>query len=121
MAEEEDDKAEGRKKEKVKDTIELAASQLGYDRWEDRNKNSAIPECFGMCSSCQNMQFATTEFRVRWAQCEVFGYGLTALQLSMAEPVQECTNYKKNGQLSLRDMVNIATLIDVNKKQKVGF
>uniref|UniRef100_A0A6M3IS98 Uncharacterized protein n=1 Tax=viral metagenome TaxID=1070528 RepID=A0A6M3IS98_9ZZZZ len=70
---------------------------------------------YGLCSSCIRAQLVSTQYGVRKASCDFMN-----IQLSTANPITECTDYFKRGGLSLRDMWNMATLID-GPQDKIGF
>jgi len=70
---------------------------------------------FGLCKTCKEFQFAKTEFAVVRAQCRDLD-----IVLHSEQPIKACTNYIKIGQLTINQMLDMATLIEINKK-KIGF
>ena len=102
------------KKDKIRDKVFSTGNSLGFDNYEVAISSFNPPD-FGLCSSCKNMQFARTEFRVRIAKC--YDHELI---LSSSEPIVDCTNYEKIGALTLSSMWNMATLIDPPGR-KIGF
>ena len=102
------------KKEKDREKAFAVGESLGFENYEVATAARNPPE-FGLCSTCSNMQFARTEFRVRRALCVEFDFALSA-----SEPIIDCTNHEKIGSLTLQSMWNMATMIDPPGR-KIGF
>jgi hypothetical protein len=98
----------------IQSELEAKATGLGLDVWESEDlvrKN----EVFGVCGLCSNFQYAATKFKIVRAVCSEM-----EMKLSEDEPIDECTCFNKRGSMSLKDMWDIAYLIDV-LKDPVGF
>ena len=103
--------------EKLGDTLEVKAIQLGLDKWESRGGGSKIlDDLIGICSNCESMRYCKSEFGNVIAICYSF-----KIKLHGRDRVVECNEHNKRGQLSLRDMEVIATLIDIDKSEIKGF
>jgi hypothetical protein len=76
----------------------------------DKNK-----KLFGKCSSCKCFMFAESEYSIWYARCVAFEIGL-----SHKEPIVNCSAYSEIGTMTMWDMKQIATIIDIDKKT-VGF
>ena len=70
--------------------------------------------CYGLCSDCNYLITAESEFKILIAKCAEL-----EIKLTSAQPIIKCTKYNKRGQMSLWDMKDIAILID--DKEKIGF
>lgn len=76
-----------------------------------------IPESYGLCSVCINLNYVSSEFKES-AVCD-FDKWMSNWPDSH-RPILRCSRYSKRGQLSLLEMGNMATYIEV-KKKVVGF
>ena len=76
-----------------------------------------INEEFGLCSTCDNLKIVKTEFKVLRARCDEDCMNIT---LTAIHPITECSEYMKKGEMSLYDMVQMATFIDA-PKDLIGF
>jgi hypothetical protein len=98
--------------------LNLERDRLGLgDEWGDygvlRRSSS-----FRICASCKSFQYVRSEHKVLNTSCGA----MRGFKPNAADPVVECTAYEKIGTMSLQDMANIATLIEVKaEKDPVGF
>jgi len=103
--------------EKVGDFLEAKAIVLGMDKWESRSaRYNALKEVIGICYDCQGLRCYKTEFGNVLALCATF-----RTRLYGEDRVVECNEHSPRGQMTLRDMENIATLIDSDKSEIKGF
>jgi len=103
--------------EQLGDTLEAKAIQLGLDKWESRVGGiNTLDDSIGICSNCENMRYCKSEFGNIIAICWSF-----KIKLHGRERVVECNEHAPRGQLSLRDMETIATIIDIEKSEVKGF
>lgn len=116
MAEE---KTAQEKKDDIHDTITASASMVGAVDWKGSHTHTA-PDGFGLCSTCKNFRYVTSEFRTRLAQCGQYTRDNQIINLTDADPVKSCTSYDEVGTLSLWDMLGMATLIEPPPR-KIGF
>jgi len=70
---------------------------------------------FGICSECSYFEFAESEFRIEFAKCGEF-----FIRRTQNIPIKNCSNFNKKGIMSIRDMQNIAIIIEL-PKEEVGF
>lgn len=105
--------------EDEKDQLFIAARQLGHKDFSERESRRLRSERqqYGVCAVCVNFQFAKTQYRMRHAKCFAMEFAL-----SSADPITECTSYEEKGRMSLRDMADIAKIIELPKRKgPVGF
>ncbi len=80
------------------------------------------PEGFGRCSTCSNFVYQRRTYLKENIDCAAyFGEGKTGFRPSREDPIKDCYHYYPAGQMTLRDMYTIATIIDVDKKGPIGF
>lgn len=107
---------EDSEKYKIQNEVTTSANMLGMDDWRDNKSFDGNKlDGFGICACCQNFGYARTEFAIVVAKC--FEHDI---RLHSQNPIKECTNYKKKGELSLAMMFGMAVLID-KPKNKIGF
>jgi len=92
-----------------------------YDIKEDYESNNKgiIPLKFGLCSTCEHFCYATYQYGKELAFCnytDAMGKWPTGV-----EPILTCSKYYKNGGISLTEMASMATYINADKKDKIGF
>ncbi len=78
-------------------------------------ETESSPAHFGLCSTCNNFHGATSKFGRVFARCEDMG-----IKLNQTDPIIECTYYDQRGVLDLKDMKEMAVMIEVEKKT-IGF
>ena len=83
--------------------------------FENCNEGTTKSSSYGMCSSCKYFQYTSTEFKVLVSRCGIF-----EIKLSDTNPVIKCSSFDKKGELSLTQMLNMAYIIETQRK-KVGF
>jgi len=77
---------------------------------------SNIPKEYGICSTCDNFTFYITRYGNEYSAC-----GWSArMKPNRIDPVISCIHYTKVGSLSLKEMWEIATMIEPGKK-RIGF
>lgn len=100
---------------KIDNVIDINANVLGFDSWSRSNGKLRILDGYGLCSKCNNFQFARSEFKTKLAKCSEFENFL-----SSEDPVSDCTNFEKRGSMSVDDMKLIAIIIEP-KKNNIGY
>ena len=96
--------------EKVVDRARALFHKLDYPAVREVNKQS-----FGKCGTCKNLQFAESEFNILFARCHLF-----EVMIHRREAIVNCSSYEETGTMTLYDMKQIATLIDLDRKT-MGF
>lgn len=94
---------------------QVASKYSGTDKWGESTRNRIDVLGLGLCQSCTFLNALKTEFGTIMARCPEF-----EIKLNANDPVKECTNYEKVGQVHLRDMFALAVLIEINKRE-TGF
>jgi hypothetical protein len=123
-----DEGAKDKKEKQIAEAVKGAQAIGIGDYCEDdalRRKES-VPKDFGLCSSCSSFTYVRTEFDIPVAQCGSYaisagGESFGKLQLHTGRPVTDCTNFDRVGSISLREMYDMAVMIDISKRVKVGF
>jgi len=100
-------------KEAISREIDVLASQYSTDFWDGEVPFGRKIE-MGLCSTCKDLRYTKTQYGTVYAQCERWDKILNGIDL-----VVECTAFKRQGEMSLYDMKEIAVLIDVEKR-KIG-
>ena len=88
---------------------------IGKDPWENQFSCGVKISNLGLCSNCENLQAARSRYGSRFIKCYEFDF-----ILKEGDPIEECTHYKRNREMTLSMMTRIATIIEI-KKGKVGF
>ena len=99
----------------IKAKADIQSQLLGIDSWDGVVGNTNGVSKFGLCVTCQEFLYAKSEFRVKAAKCRDL-----EIVLNQDDPVTECTQYIKKGQLSLNEMYEMAEILEIDK-EKVGF
>lgn len=103
----------------VRNLLESKSSELGIESYEKstNERKDYLKDMLGLCFDCENMIYCSTEFGNIIARCDVF-----KINLHGRERMKDCNMYAKAGSMSLNDMMNIATLIDVEDSTRTrGF
>lgn len=91
--------------EKVKETLQEQAYHV--ERRMSWNRGDSRRSFPGLCGTCKYLRLASTQYGgLRRAMCSVFEMGIDP-----RDPIDECTEYWKRGQLNLSEMVDRARLI----------
>lgn len=100
----------------LRDEVDAKTNAMSIDPWDgDCYWNHAkFDGNFGLCETCTNFQYAKTEFKVRKAWC----YELDIV-LSPVDPIIECTRFDERGKLSIREMYDMAWVIE--PRNPIGF
>ncbi len=80
----------------------------------DEEYNPTTFSKFGLCKTCYNFSAAATQYEIIGARCSEL-----EIKLNASNPITECTAYNRKNELSIKDMISMATMIDV--KRSVGF
>jgi ssDNA-binding Zn-finger/Zn-ribbon topoisomerase 1 len=78
-----------------------------------------VPE-FGICSSCGHLNIIKTRLFDRYVWCDNYESMPVKIRPNTVDPITECSRHYPIGAMSLRDMSQIAYIIDVKKRQ-AGF
>ena len=92
-------------------------SVLGAEAEFESKQKSSIDSDFDelkCCHDCEHMCGYITEMRTKFAMCREF-----EIELKPADPVVKCSSYYRRNQLSIHDMKEMATFIDI--KRETGF
>ncbi len=104
-------------RETEEDLLESKANALGLDKWESNAGNyNLLEDAVGVCAKCKNMKYCKTEFNDVLAYCKSF-----EIRLSGQNRVVECNEYSPRGSMSLRDMEQMAILINSSEPEIKGF
>lgn len=71
---------------------------------------------FGLCKDCVNLDAVFFEFGKSIAVCNRFKF-----RLNENDKVVDCMSYYARNVMMLDEMNTLATIIDLNKKDKIGF
>jgi hypothetical protein len=97
--------------------LETKASELGLDKWESTSGGSTLLEAMiGLCAKCKVMRYCKTEFGDVLAFCQMF-----KIRLHGQNKIVDCNEYNPRGTMSLKDMENIAILINQSEPEIKGF
>lgn len=91
---------------------------LGLDQWEAKHslKNEPwLKQHVGICFDCKRLSWARKEFGGVIAHCRCFD-----CKLSGKERITDCSSHERVGTLTLNEMMEIATLIEISRKE-AGF
>jgi len=117
-------KKEGKEREKVNNEINsglYSGIKLETDNYwgetEAKDKKESDFSNYGLCATCKHFECAITQLsKTVFAKCVAY-----EVRLRSNDPVEECTNYTEKGRLTLREMKEIAYLIDVEDVEEIGF
>jgi len=104
-------------KENLKDKIdsEIQIGQAGLpENWDGDVIDDIKTDKYGLCNNCTKAMIYKTKYYRTTGYCEKWEKYLNEI-----DPVTECTNYSRRGEISLWDMKQMAIIIEVDKK-KVG-
>jgi len=94
------------------------ANRLGFSSWgEDKVKPAFDKSVLGICFDCQKLQCYKTTWGNMGAKCYDF-----EIRINPQDPIEDCTNYYKDKQLSLDQLASMAIIINTNgSKKEIGF
>lgn len=72
-------------------------------------------ESLGLCKDCEDLQAYETEYGNIFAKC-----GNTKMLLKASDPITHCSMYWKTGQMTLKELKEMAILINPSER-KIGF
>lgn len=101
----------------LRDDVAAGGEVLGLDTYE-ANKGTHLSDdidIYGICRNCRWFKYVKYEFTSQFATCETFDK-----QLSGKQRIIECNSFDERGKLTLDQMLDIATIIEVGSKQ-MGF
>ena len=84
---------------------------------EERAEAGVVPDKYGICAKCKSLQYRATRYGKERATCEFDEHKI----LTENDPIVTCTIMEPVGQLSLTNMWGIATFIDPDKNDPIGF
>jgi hypothetical protein len=105
---------EEKEQKQLSKTLDIEAGVVGAD-WDGNITNLSADDRHGLCSNCRDFRLTKTKYGRVHAYCYEWRKYLDGKDI-----ISECTSYIKRGQMTLVDMKEIATLIDVEKR-KAGF
>ena len=83
-------------------------------KYPNKTGVAAAFEELGICSNCNSLLGVVTKFGNKFAKCQEFG-----IKLKENDPINVCTAFWNKGHSEIKDLIGMATLIDV--KRKIGF
>ena len=102
----------------------LAALKCSVNYYgEDGNLENNIPRSlitsnYGVCNGCEYFFCIEREFKGTVALCD--HNNNRAFYLKIVDPILKCSRYEKKGGMSISEMQLIATIINPDKKERVG-
>lgn len=105
---------ESKEEAQLQNEIVATSKPCGVDAY-DSSRRIHI-DGLGLCGNCVYLQAAKTKYGKAFTVCNEFNTPLRS-----DDPITECTAFVKSGQMSLVEMTQIAWLVEVDKKDKVGF
>jgi len=97
---------------------EFVEQAYDLERGYENRFSSKIPTKYGICSQCTHLNYVSSEFGKELATCS-FDETMYSWP-NTCNPMMKCSRYYKKGQQSLIEMANMATYIEV-KKRNIGF
>lgn len=87
-----------------------------------QTENSKVPSNYGLCSECEHLVYRKTQLMDEECVCDAYvsDHFRMKTQPRTYDSIIECSTFYKRGQLSLSEMGQIATIIEI-KKRKIGF
>lgn len=109
---------EKKDRDNLREVIDISASLAGQESWNTKTphvKYSDLKSRLGICHDCIHLAYCRTEFGTIYAKC-------TELEIifNANDRMTECNVYSRRGQMSLDDMLSLATIIEI-KKREIGF
>lgn len=98
---------------KIEDEINISSNLLGGN-YDDAPFEKSV-EDFGLCTNCESLKYAITQYDKVYAKCDIW-----EKHLHSADNIIKCSHYNKRGQMDLYTMQGIAVLIDPPAR-KIGF
>jgi hypothetical protein len=92
----------------------VTRARLIEDKHSDTTGATEAFERLGICCRCENLSGFVTKFGTKVARCREFGVRLTE-----NNTIDICTAFWNRGHSDIKNLVGMATLIDV--KRKIGF
>ena len=73
---------------------------------------------YGLCGRCDSLKYRKTKLHDSEVWCDAFGHKKYQNKLlpNKTDPIADCSQFYPKGQLSLPNMIKIATLIDIEEK-----
>jgi len=96
-------------------------NNLAYDLFQQEVR-SRIDSSFGLCSSCAKFSVRKTSYYDEEVWCAMeTPYYSPHIRPNRNNPIKECSQYSRRGEMSMWTMASMAILIDVTPKVKAGF
>ncbi|RLI58646.1 MAG: hypothetical protein DRO67_10500, partial [Candidatus Asgardarchaeum californiense] len=90
--------------------VKTIASQY-VDEYDGTPAVRNVRNDLGVCSDCENLEYAETKWGRYFAKC-----GHMEFKLNANDPIQKCNKHTPVGKMELSDMWNIYIPIELNKK-----
>jgi hypothetical protein len=97
----------------VRRDVITKAQQL-EEKYSGTNEIANAFAPLGLCSNCNNLSAFVTKYGTKIAKCAEFG-----IKLTENNAVSICTAFWDRSHTNIKDLVGMATLLDI--KRKVGF
>jgi len=102
--------------QEITSTASLVGTNVRYDDGPGNRFGPNHAQTVGVCAKCSHYEYAEDDMhQIVYASCSMYNVKLGRHRIA------DCSNFNKKGDLSLRDMWAIATLIDGDVKNKIGF
>ena len=105
-------------KNRIISDVQENASVIGIGAWYNDGPHDVVKvDGFGLCQSCTNFGLIRSQYKIKFVYCEAH----SDVRLNEGDPVTDCSNYTRRGELNLQAMFNMATIIESTNKTKCGF
>lgn len=95
---------------------------LERDKIMEGVKGVRVGEGYGLCTRCDNLGIRRSKLDFEEVWCDRYDRpGQMQLRPSKQDNIIECSYFWPKGQMNLREMAGLATIIDVKKKATIGF
>lgn len=92
------------------------------DKIDEARGHVTVSDEYGLCSRCDNFKIRKSKLYNEEVWCDNYNsIKEMTVKPSKMDPVVECSSFYPRGQLNLRSMLGIATIIDVEEKRVAGF
>lgn len=102
----------------LRESLDAQATLLGQDIWDKTSPNmkfDSLRDQLGICCDCANLYYCRTEYERVFAFCDIM-----KVRLYAQDRMVECNIYSRRGEMPLEDMIPMATIIEIGKKE-IGF
>lgn len=83
------------------------------------NEHGEPPQGYGLCSNCTHFRWTITQYGKERVTCTCYGEPHEFMQLKTSDTVVNCSSFYRRGELSIQEMLGMATIINI--KKPMGF